>query len=77
MSKLQYVGRPFVVFDPKDKQHRTHYAEFLKTKTWGRCPVRFILAEDQDNVISMIQHSLTQYYTSKEFGKISFGKISA
>lgn len=71
MSKLQYVGRPFVVFDATNKQHRTYYAEFLKTRTWGKCPVRFILAEDQDNVISMIQNSLTKYYTMKEFGKIA------
>jgi hypothetical protein len=71
MSKLQFIGRPYVVFDPANKRHRAHYAEFQRSRTWGTCPVRFILAEDQDNVIAMIQGRLTEWYTKREFGQIT------
>lgn len=71
MSVLQHSGRPYVTFDPANKSHRAYYAEFCEKKTWGRCPVRFILAEDQDNVITMIQTALAQWHTAKEFGKKS------
>lgn len=69
MSVLQHSGRPYVTFNPASKQHRGYYAEFRNKNTWGHCPVRFILAEDQDNVITMIQNSLAEFHTSKEFGK--------
>lgn len=69
MSVLQHSGRPYVTFDPNNKTHRAYYAQFRESKTWGKCPVRFILTEDYDNVITMIQTSLAEFYTTREFGK--------
>lgn len=70
MSRLAYMGRPWTVFDPKNKQHRKWFAEFQAKRTWGNCPVRFVVAEDHGDLITMIQRSLIDYYTKKEFGQI-------
>ena len=68
MSVLELNGRPFVVFDPTDEQHRAYYHEFVKLGTWGRCPYRFVVPEDHGNLITMIQRSLVTYYVNQEFG---------
>ena len=68
MSRLDYAGRPWAVFDPYNKQHRKFYSEFVTSGTWGRCPVRFIVPEDHGgDLISMIKNSLIQYYIEREF----------
>ena len=58
-----------MTFDPANKDHRAYYAEFCQKRTWSKAPVRFILTEDHDNVITMIQQNLAKYHTEKEFGK--------
>ena len=68
MSVLHYKSRPWIVFDPKDKDHRRWFAEFQQLGTWGRCPVRFLVADDQGDLITMIQRRLIEYYVQKEFG---------
>jgi hypothetical protein len=67
MSRLNFVGRPWVVFDPANRQHRAWYAEFQKFGTWGRCPVRFIVADDHGDLLTMIQRSLVSHYIEREF----------
>ena len=67
MSKLAYSGRPWAVFDASNKQHRQWFAEFESRRTWGKCPVRFIITDDQGDLLTMIQRKLVAYYTSKEF----------
>lgn len=67
MSRLSYIGRPWVVFDPNNRQHRSWYTEFQRHGTWGRCPVRFIVSEDHGDLLTMIQRSLIRYYTDREF----------
>ena len=68
MSKLEYYARPLVAFDAHNKEHRTHYAEFLKTKGWGHCPVRFIVPEETgQDLVRLIQASLLRYYVEREF----------
>ena len=67
MSVLELNGRPFVVFDPADEQHREYYYEFVKLGTWGRCPVRFVIPEAQGDLISMIQRSLINWYVINDF----------
>lgn len=68
MSRLEFYNRPLVAFDPHKKEHRTHYAEFLKRGGWGQCPVRFIVPEDSGgDLISMIKNSLIAYYIEREF----------
>jgi hypothetical protein len=71
MSRLAYIGRPWTAFDPANKQHRKWFAEFQRSGTWGRCPVRFIVSDDHGNLINIIQTKLIDYYVDKEFGKIA------
>jgi len=69
MSKLEYMARPLVAFDPNNKDHRRYYAEFLEYGGWGKCPVRFIVTEDHGlDLTLMIKNMLTQYYIDREFG---------
>jgi len=69
MSRLEYLARPLVAFDPYNKDHRRYYAEYLEHGGWGRCPVRFICTEDHgDNLPAMIKNSLISYYVDREFG---------
>jgi len=68
MSRLEYLARPLVAFDPANKDHRRWYWEFLAYKGWGKCPVRFICTEEHgDNLPSMIQRMVVDYYVNKEF----------
>jgi hypothetical protein len=69
MSKLEYLARPLVAFDPYNKDHRRYYAEFLEYGGWGRCLVRFVCPEDSGfDLPTMIQRSLISYYIDREFG---------
>jgi hypothetical protein len=75
MSKLEYLSRPLVAFDPFDKDHRRYYAEFLEYGGWGKCPVRFIVPEDVGlDLPTMIKNRLIEYYMEREFGG---GKLAA
>jgi len=67
LSRLAFIGRPWVAFEATDPQHRAWFAEFRKLGTWGKCPVRFIIADDHGDLITMIQRRLIDYYVSKEF----------
>lgn len=69
-SKLSLHGRPYVVYDPTNEQHRKHYFEFVKTTTWGHCPVRFVL-EDQGHAdfTALMQRRTLEYYLDQEFTK--------
>ena len=67
MSRLQLHGRPWVVFDAANKEHRRWFADFNKTGAWGRCPVRFVVNDDHGDLITQIQRELIAHYVSKEF----------
>jgi len=67
MSKLHMFGRPYVVFDANNQEHRKWYAEFQRNRTWGHCPVRFILAETSSNLVTQIQRELVDHYVTHEF----------
>lgn len=70
MSRLAYIGRPWVAFDATKRQHREWYTEFQRKGTWGHCPVRFIIDnEAQTNLVTVIQQKLVSYYVGKEFSK--------
>jgi hypothetical protein len=71
MSKLELFGRPYIVFDPSDKHHRKFFYQFQETGTWGRCPYRFLVPDDQGDLVTMIQRSLIHFYVDREFGKKS------
>ena len=68
MSRLALYGRPWVVFDAKNREHRQWFAEFNKSGAWGRCPVRFVVNDDHGDLITQIQRELIQFYVDKEFG---------
>lgn len=70
MSKLQLFGRPYVVFDAQNKDHRKYFADFQFKRSWGNCPVRFVIDDDNGDLITMIQRKLIDYYTNREFGKM-------
>ena len=68
MSRLALYGRPWVVFDAKNREHRQWFAEFNKSGAWGKCPVRFVVNDDHGDLITQIQRELIQFYVDKEFG---------
>ena len=73
MSKLMQVGRPWVAFDATNSNHRQWFADFQRSGTWGRCPVRFLIAaEEVGDLITMIQRALIKYYVDQEFGENMF-----
>lgn len=67
MSLLEFKSRPWTVFDPKSKEHRRWYWNFVEHGTWGRCPYRFIVPDDHGDLITMCQRALVKYYVEKEF----------
>lgn len=68
MSRLELAGRPWVTFDASNFEHRRAYADFLKNRTWGKCPYRFLVEAEYNDLISMIQQKLVDHYTNVEFG---------
>jgi hypothetical protein len=72
MSRLAFIGRPWVAFEASDPQHRAWFAEFRKLGTWGKCPVRFIIPDDHGDLITMIQRRLIDYYVGQEFDRSEF-----
>lgn len=78
MSRLEFLSRPLVAFDPHNKDHRRYYAEFLEYGGWGTCPVRFIVPEDVGSDLpSMIKNSLINYYVEREFGGGKLAELRA
>lgn len=67
---LNLYGRPMVVFDVQNKEHRRMAHHFLKTRTWRDCPVQFALPIGEDNVYTMIMRLMTEFYTQREFGPL-------
>jgi hypothetical protein len=68
MSTLGSFGRPHVEFDVSNKEHRRHFAEYIRTSAWGNCPYRFYVTGHISPIAAMRQLML-EYYTTKEFGK--------
>jgi hypothetical protein len=68
MSKLAMFGRPFVPFDAGNKDHRRWFYEFQTKRSWGNCPVRFIIPDDGGDLVTLCQQRLVDFYSHKEFG---------
>jgi hypothetical protein len=75
MSRLSLYGRPWVVFDAKNKDHRSWFADFNRSHSWGRCPVRFVVNEEAGDLITHIQRELIKFYVDKEFGTVDDPKM--
>jgi len=70
MSKLEFYCRPWVAFDPANKQHRHWYHRFLVENSWGNCPYRFICPDVSGfDLTIMLRNQLVDYYIKKEFVK--------
>lgn len=67
-SKLSLYGRPYVSYDASNSEHRKYFFDFVKTTTWGNCPVRFVI-EDQGHAdfVATMQRLTLEYYLNKEF----------
>lgn len=72
MSRLNLMMRPWTEFDPANRKHRMYYAQYLRTGTWGHCPVRFVDPQDCGNLAAALQSTLLRYYSDKEFVKEEF-----
>lgn len=69
MSKLIQAGRPWVTFDADNVDHRRWFAEFQRQRTWGACPVRFLVPDEAGDLVTLIQRALIAHYVDQEFGK--------
>jgi hypothetical protein len=68
MNKLYLNSRPWVMFDPTNRQHRAWYGEYLRVRSWGSCPVRFTV-DNEPGRVGVIERLLLEYYCGKEFKK--------
>lgn len=67
---LDTTARKIEIFDPANKRHRTYYANFLRDRTWGHCPIRFAVNDSEasnNNLAYAMQRKLVEYYMAKEF----------
>lgn len=66
MDILRRAGRPEILFDPANKQHREWYKQFLEDRSWGKLPIRFA-SKGYGITLGHIERALLDYYTDKEF----------
>lgn len=69
MLKSFLLNRPYVIFDPANKEHRLIYNKFLKTGSWSNCSYQFICEAPYLDLPSCINYKLVNYFFSKEFAK--------
>ena len=70
MSKLSLYGRPHVIFDVNNADHRKYFFDFVKSTTWCNCPVRFVLEDQgQADFVATMQRRVLEYYMAREFTK--------
>jgi hypothetical protein len=67
MLKMNLHQRPWTLFDPKNKDHRAYFNEFLKTRSWKHCPVQWIIGDSSLDIVHHISKLLLEHYTSAEF----------
>jgi hypothetical protein len=59
--------RTYCDFDCDNPQHRMYFDQFLRTRSWKDCPVRFFITDRYQDCVTMIQAKLLHYYLDKEF----------
>jgi len=67
MSLLYLRSRPIVAFDENNADHRKWFAEFVKYRGWGKCPVRFMAESLEVDLVTFIEHKMLSYYVQQEF----------
>lgn len=69
MSLLYLRSRPVISFDETNPKHRNYFHAFIKTGTWGNCPVRFTAEGLNTDLVTYINQKLLNYYVNKEFNR--------
>jgi Fe-S cluster biosynthesis and repair protein YggX len=67
MANISTLVRPQVVFNSDNPDHRKWVANFIKTKSWRDCPVRFLVNDNSLDMANVVQRQLLEYYINKEF----------
>ena len=67
MSILYIRARPIVAFDATNAQHREWYYMFVEKRSWGHCPVRFMVEGLNTDLLSHINSQMMEWYISQEF----------
>lgn len=66
MSILNLSARPTVRFDVSNAQHRQFVQEFMKTRSWAKCPVVFYVDSEYSSVVEMVSEQMMRFYMSKD-----------
>ena len=67
MSLLYLRARPIVAFNANDPEHRRYYRQFMETRSWGNCPVRFMVEGLNTDLLSHINREMLAWYLRSEF----------
>lgn len=67
MSLLYLRARPIVAFDANNPDHRGYYRQFIETRSWGKCPVRFMVESLNTDLLSHINAVMLDWYVRNEF----------
>lgn len=67
MSILYIRARPIVAFDATNPQHREWYHVFVTKRSWGHCPVRFMVEGLNTDLLSHINSQMMAWYIDQEF----------
>ena len=67
MSLLYLRARPVVAFDANNADHRRYYRQFLETRSWGYCPVRFMVESLNTDLLTHINREMLTWYVKQEF----------
>lgn len=67
MSILYLRARPIVAFDVNNVEHRRYYRQFIETRSWGQCPVRFMVESLNTDLLSHINREMLDWYIRCEF----------
>lgn len=66
MSILNLSARPTVRFDVSNAQHRQYVQDFMKTRSWAKCPVVFHVDSEYSSVVEMVSEQMMRFYMSKD-----------
>jgi hypothetical protein len=69
-TKLDLFRKPVTAFNPENKLHRKYWAMFMRDQSWINIPVRFVLSDNAQDLVSMINKQLSDYYINKEFKSV-------
>jgi hypothetical protein len=76
VSLLYLRARPIVAFDANNSEHRRYYRQFLELRSWGHCPVRFMVESLNTDLLTHINREMLTWYVKQEF-KYEKGKAKA